>query len=72
MMMHYSDIYDKIKERRALLGITQQELADISGTGVRTIKAMETKKANPSMNTLLKIIDVLGMELDLKIKRTVE
>jgi len=70
--MHYSDIYKKIKERRSLLGITQQDLADISGVGLRTIKEIETNKGNPSINTLLKLLDVLGMELDLKIKRTVE
>jgi len=70
--MHYSDMYKKIKERRSLLKITQQDLADISGVGLRTIKGIETNKGNPSVNTLLKILDVLGMELDLKIKRTVE
>jgi len=70
--MHLSDICRRIKERRSLLGITQQDLSDISGVGLRTIKEVETNKGNPSVNTLLKIIDVLGMELDLKIKRMVE
>ena len=67
--MHLSEI---IKERRALLGITQQDLADISGVGLRTIKEIETNKGNPSISTLSKILDALGMELDLRIKRTVE
>jgi len=71
-MMHSSDIYEKIKERRSLLGITQQDLADFSGVGLRTIKGVETNKGNPSVDTLLKIIDVLGMELDIRIKHTVE
>jgi transcriptional regulator with XRE-family HTH domain len=70
--MHFLEIYDKIKERRQLLGITQQELADFSNVGLRTIKAIETKKGNPSINTLLKIVDVLGMELNLQIKKTIE
>jgi len=70
--MHLSEICRKIKERRSLLGITQQDLSDISGVGLRTIKEIETNKGNPSVNTLLKIIDVLGMELELKIKRMVE
>ena len=70
--MHLSKIDVKIKERRSLLGITQQDLADISGVGVRTIKDIETKKGNPSVHTLSKIVDVLGMELDLSIKHTVE
>jgi transcriptional regulator with XRE-family HTH domain len=70
--MHLADIYKVIKERRALLGITQQDLADISGVGLRTIKAIETHKGNPSVNTLLKIADILGMELQLKIKQPIE
>jgi len=70
--MHLSNIDTKIKERRSLLGITQQDLADISGVGVRTIKDIETNRGNPSIHTLSRIVDVLGMELDLRIKRTVE
>jgi len=69
VMLHYSNICEIIKKRRTLLGITQQDLADFSGIGLRTIKGIETNKGNPSVNTLFKIIDVLGMELDLKIKR---
>jgi len=66
--MHLSDFYIKIKERRTLLGITQQDLSDISGVSLRTIKGIETNKGNPSISTLTKIIDVLGMEIELKIK----
>lgn len=62
------DIYKKIKDRRILLGITQQDLADISGVGLRTIKQVETGKGNPAVNTLNKIAGVLGMSLDLTIK----
>jgi len=62
------DIFDKIKERRQLLGITQQDLADISGVGLRTIKQIEVGKANPSLSTLVCILDVLGLEIGLNIK----
>ena len=70
--MHFEDICRKIKERRSLLKITQQDLADISGVGLRTIKEIETGRGNPSVNTLLKILDVLGMELNIKIRHTIE
>ena len=70
--MHLSDICKIIKERRSLLGITQQDLSDISGVGLRTIKEIETNKGNPSVKTLIKIVDVLGMELNLKIKGLVK
>ena len=62
------DVLGKIKERRQLLGITQQDLADISGVGLRTIKQIEVGKANPSLSTLVCILDVLGLEIGLNIK----
>ncbi|MBP1629967.1 MAG: hypothetical protein H6Q15_860 [Bacteroidetes bacterium] len=62
------DIFSVIKERRDLLGVTQQELSEISGISLKTIIQIENKKANPSFNTLSKIVDVLGMEITLRIK----
>ena len=62
------NIYKKVKDRRILLGITQQDLSDISGVALRTIKQIETGKGNPSINTLTKIAEVLGMSIELIIK----
>lgn len=60
-----------IKERRALLGISQQDLADYSGVGISTIKDLERGVGNPSLTTLEKILDVVGMELIPQVKKTV-
>lgn len=60
-----------IKERRALLGISQQDLADFSGIGVSTIKDLERGAGNPSIKTLNKILEVVGLEMILRIKQTV-
>lgn len=60
--------YPIIKERRILLGLTQQDLSDYTGLSLRIIKSIEVGKANPSVATLSKIADVLGLELVLKIK----
>jgi y4mF family transcriptional regulator len=62
------DFYDIIKDRRALLNITQQDLADISGVSLRTIKAIEKGNGNPSIDTLRKIADALGLELIMKVR----
>ena len=62
------EISNKIKGRRQLLGITQQDLADISGIGLRTIKQMEAGEANPSLSTLVCVLNVLGLEIEFKIK----
>lgn len=61
-------IQEVIKQRRLMLGITQQDLADFSGVGLRTIRQIEIGKGNPSVETLNKILDALGLELDIKIK----
>lgn len=61
-----------IKERRALLGLTQQDLADYTGLSLRIIKSIESGKGNPSVGTLTKIADILGLELILKVKEVVK
>lgn len=60
--------YSIIRERRVLLGLTQQDLADYAGLSLRIIKSIEVGKGNPSVSTLTKIAEVLGLELVLKIK----
>lgn len=57
-----------IKERRSLLGLTQQDLADYTGLSLRIIKSIESGKGNPSIGTLTKITEVLGLEIELKVK----
>ena len=57
-----------IKERRTVLGLTQQDLADYSGLSLRIIKSVESEQGNPSLNTLEKIAEVLGLELIMKVK----
>lgn len=65
------DIAKDIKERRSQLGISQQDLAEISEVSIATIKDIERGKGNPSLTTLEKIADVLGMEVMLQIKQMV-
>ena len=72
--MHKSAIYytmkysNLIKERRSVLGLTQQDLSDYTGLSVRIIKSIENDKGNPSLKTLEKIADVLGLEIVMKVK----
>lgn len=68
-MSHLSIIINQIKERREMLKITQESLADLSGIGLRTLKQLEGGKANPTFNTLQKLADVLGLELVLQVKK---
>ncbi len=61
-----------IKERRALLGISQQDLSDYSGIGISTVKDLERGVGNPTLHTLQKILDVVGMEMVLQVRQTVK
>ena len=66
------DIGKVIKERRALLGISQQDLSDYSGVSISTVKDLERGVGNPSIETLSKILDVVGLEIILQVKQTVK
>ena len=66
--MHFSELIKTIKARREVMQVTQEGLAELSGVGLRTLKQFESGKGNPTLSTLHKISDVLGMEVCLKIK----
>ena len=60
-----------IKNRRSLLGISQQDLSDYSGVGISTVKDLERGVGNPSVLTLQKLLDVVGLEMSFQVKKTV-
>jgi len=66
--MHFEELIIIIKQRRDALQVTQESLAQLSGVGLRTLKQFESGKGNPTLQTLQKIADVLGMEVSLKLK----
>lgn len=66
--MTLSNLIVPIKERRKILNVTQETLAEISGVGLRTLKQLERGKGNPTLETLQKICDALGLEIKLEIK----
>lgn len=65
------DLSEVIKIRRRTLGISQIDLSEMSGVGLATIKDIERGKGNPSMGTVSKIMDILGMEILFKVRQTV-
>ena len=54
-------------ELRRLIDV-QENLAKLSGVGLRTLKQFESGKGNPTLQTIQKIADVLGLEVCLKVK----
>jgi transcriptional regulator with XRE-family HTH domain len=59
-----------VKERRAVLGISQLDLAEMAGISLATVKDIERGVGNPSMKTVARILEVLGMEMEFRIRRT--
>jgi len=70
--MHYQDLIETIKERRHAMKVTQEMLSEISGVGLRTLKQFESGKGNPTLTTLVKLADALGLEITLQIKNRLE
>lgn len=66
--MHFTELIKTVKERREALQVTQEQLAELSGVGLRTLKQFESGKGNPTLSTLQKLSGVLGMEVCLRIK----
>ena len=62
-MSEYSQrLAESIKNTRLELGLTQEELAERSGTDVRTIINMEMGRGNPKLQTLYAVIRALKMD----------
>ena len=61
--MDIKKIGEVIRERRKFLKITQEDLADISGISERTLRDIEKGLANPELESLMKLCEVLGLEL---------
>ncbi len=68
VIMDTKDIGTIIKERRKHLGVNQQTLADLAGVGLNTLVAIERGEGNPQLNTLLTILDTLGLQMDINLK----
>lgn len=66
-----SDLGQRIKERRKTLRLTQPHLAEMAGISKNTLYKIERGQANPTLNVLIKIVDLLGMELILGVKKIV-
>lgn len=60
-----------IKDRRKVLGISQQDLAEMSGISLPTVKDIERGLANPSLSTISKLLDVLGMEIVYRVRQKI-
>ncbi len=61
--MNLEQLGNIIRERRNELSLSQENLSDRSDVAIKTIHSIELGKANPSVNTLGKILDNLGLQI---------
>ena len=64
------DLREVVRERRGILGISQLDLAEMAGISLATVKDIERGVGNPSMRTVTRILEVLGMEMEFRIRHT--
>ena len=55
-----SPVAHDLYERRMALGLTQQQLADLSGVSRTSIQAIESGKTSVQLDSVLTVADVLG------------
>ena len=67
--MDLADIGNTIKERRKILGVNQQTVSNLSEVAVNTLVSIERGEGNPQLQTLLAILDTLGLQINITPKR---
>ena len=70
--MNFQELIQTVKKRRKVLNVNQEEVALLSGVGLRTLKHFESCKGNITLKNLQKILEVLGLELNLTIKDMIQ
>ena len=75
-IMDLKEIGQIIRERRAVLGVNQRTVSELSGVAVNTLVAIERGEGNPQITTLLDILettlldilDTIGLQIEVKPK----
>ncbi len=67
--MHLNPVSAAIKSLRFQHNLTQQELAKLAGLPRATVANMESKEANPTITSVLKIAKALGVPVEDLVKR---
>ena len=68
--MWVKDLGIVIKNRRKALKITQPYLAELANISVNTLYKIERGAANPTLDVLEKLAEVLGLEIKIEVKKT--
>ena len=61
-----TEIGRAVRDRRKALRLTQRELGDYADLSVNSLYQIERGQANPTLETLLKLTEALGLRLELR------
>ena len=67
--MLLNNLGQTIKTRRKELEITQTVLAELAEVSKNTIYKLERGEGNPSIKTLHKLLEILGLEIKINVKQ---
>lgn len=67
--MDLNEIGQIIKERRRYLKVDQSTLAELAGISINTLVTLERGTGNPRLDTILKIADILGLQISMSLKQ---
>jgi DNA-binding XRE family transcriptional regulator len=70
--MTIGEIGTIIQQRREILFLKQEDLSEMAGVTTKTIYMIEKGKGNPSVLTLQKLFSILGLQMNVQVKRTEE
>ena len=65
----FSDVVTALKEARESRGLSLQDVSDRSGITRPSLSLLENGKGNPTLETIQKLANVLGLQLKLEIKK---
>jgi transcriptional regulator with XRE-family HTH domain len=62
------DLMDKLVSRREELGVSQREMARRMGVSQPAVAQFELSSSNPTLSTIVRYANKLGVELQLSVK----
>ena len=66
--MTYKTAIESVKQRRKQMRFSQKDLAELTGLSERTIRSVENGESSTSIESFIKVLDVLGLEIMVQTK----
>jgi predicted transcriptional regulator len=63
-----NDIHLLLRSRRQILGVDQKTLAQVAGVSVHALSDLESGKGNPTLSTLQRVLEALGLTLQVRVQ----